>query len=267
MRIGFVGMGKFSRQLLRGWQNRGVVAIDGVRVYARSTASRERLDEALEGVRPDWVDEPAAVADADVVFIAVPPVAVASIVQQLGARLADRLCITFAAGVSLDLFREGLGPAARVIRCMPNTPVRVGAGMTPWARTAPTSDDDVACFERLFDPIGRVIEVEERYLDAITAVSGSGPAYVYHFMEALSRAAVEQGLPQDLAHELVAQTFIGAARMVQVTRLPPEHLAAQVKTPGGTTLAACEVLEQGDLNGLVTRAIAAARRRAGELGS
>ncbi len=204
------------------------------------------------------------------VVLAVKPQAMSDVLEQVGAALVQRkaspLVISIAAGVSTARIESGLPRSARVVRVMPNTPAQVHEGMSVISGGAAATDDDVAAVIRLFSALGDVVVVEERHQDACTAVSGSGPAYVAILVDALARAGVSQGLSREVAQRLALQTVGGTAELLRESGMHPEELVDAVSSPGGTTIAAVAELERLGFRAAVGAAVAAAVRRAGELG-
>jgi len=165
--------------------------------------------------------------------------------------------------VTIEKIRGWLHPTARVVRAMPNTPMQIGTGASVYAGGPNVTKDDLAMVHRVLASAGKAWPVEESQIDTVTALSGSGPAYVFHFLDALIRGAVALGLPKELAKDLAIQTVLGSAQLAAQSPLSPMELAAQVKSPKGTTLAGCAVLEEKDaLNQLMARCLAAAKSRA-----
>jgi pyrroline-5-carboxylate reductase len=161
---------------------------------------------------------------------------------------------------------EACGPKARIIRAMPNTPAMISEGMTALAIGAEIEESEMRCARQIFESVGRVVRVDERFMDAVTGLSGSGPAYVFLMIEAMADGGVKMGLPRETASLLAAQTVLGAARMVLETGDHPARLKDQVASPGGTTIAGLHRLEQGGLRGILIDAVEAATRRSQELG-
>jgi pyrroline-5-carboxylate reductase len=202
-----------------------------------------------------------------VVILGVKPAHVAAVLKEIRpAFTADHLLISIAAGVTLAALQSGLPDGARVIRVMPNTPALVGASASAFAGGAAATSEDLAVAMRLFSAVGLAVQVPENLLDAVTGLSGSGPAFVYMFIEALSDGGVAAGLPRDLATRLAAQTVLGSARMVLETGTHPGALKDMVTSPAGTTIRGVAELEQGKLRGTVINAVRAAAERARELG-
>jgi pyrroline-5-carboxylate reductase len=216
-------------------------------------------------------DNAEVVEASDLVVLAVKPGVAGPALRALevlpaGARLRP-LWISIAAGVPLAALEEGLPRGARVVRAMPNTPSLVGAGATALVANACASETDRALARALFESVGIVWEApSEDLLDAVTGLSGSGPAYVCVFLEALSDAGVRMGLPREAAYALSFQTVLGTARLAQETGRHPADLKDQVTSPGGTTIAGLERLEAGGLRAAVHAAVAAATERSRELG-
>ena len=207
-----------------------------------------------------------AVVSGDVIVLAVKPQVTAAVLKEIGDGLAKRLVISVVAGVRLIRIIEACGPQARVIRAMPNTPAMVGEGMTALAIGPGVGDSEVACARQIFESVGKVVPVDERFMDAVTGLSGSGPAYVFLMIEAMADGGVKMGLPREMASLLAAQTVLGAARMVLETGQHPARLKDQVASPAGTTIAGLHRLEQGGLRGLLIDAVEAATKRSQELG-
>jgi pyrroline-5-carboxylate reductase len=177
----------------------------------------------------------------------------------------DKLVISIMAGIPCVKIEANLAPGCRVIRAMPNTPALIGAGATAVCCGRKASQEDLDCARQIFAMIGVAVSVEEKLMDAITGLSGSGPAYVFTFIEALSDAGVKNGLPRDVATKLAAQTVLGAARMVVETGEHPTLLKEKVTSPGGTTIAGLHALENGSFRGVVMNAVGAACLKSKEL--
>jgi pyrroline-5-carboxylate reductase len=209
-----------------------------------------------------------AVKAADVILLAVKPNVVVTVVQEIGELLSpSQLVISIAAGVRIETIESALRNPVPVVRVMPNTPCLVGQSAAALAAGTHATEKDVEVAVAIFECVGTAIRVEEKLLDAVTGLSGSGPAYVYVFMEALSDAGVRMGLPRDVATRLAAQTVKGAAEMVLQTGKHPAALKDMVTSPGGTTIAGLHELERGKFRATVMNAVEAATKRAREMAS
>jgi pyrroline-5-carboxylate reductase len=237
----------------------------------RITATAKRTERIIELEKAHAIrvitDNVAAAKDADVVVLCVKPQAMAKVVTQI-APVVDpsKLVISIAAGVPIAAIERKLGAKARVVRAMPNTPALVGLGATALSGGEHATDADVAFAQKLFDAVGITTVVEETLLDAVTGLSGSGPAYMFLVIEALSDAGVKVGLSRHVALKLAAQTVLGSARLLIETQQHPGHLKDQVTSPGGTAIAGLHTLEAGGLRTTLIDAVEAATKRAKELG-
>lgn len=266
LRIGFLGGGAMGEALAAGVCAAGVPA-ERIALADPDAARREHLLKR-HGFGVHASNDPLVDAS-DLVVVAVKPGLVRRVLGGL-ASLRDApgrpLWVSIAAGVSLATLEGALPAGARVVRAMPNTPALVGCGATAYVANAAATDRDREAARALFQAVGLAWEApDEALLDAVTGVSGSGPAYVFVLLEALSDAGVRMGLPRDAALALATQTVLGAARLVQETGRHPAALKDQVTSPGGTTIAGLERLEARGFRAAVHEAVAAATRRAREL--
>lgn len=211
-------------------------------------------------------DNRQAVAWADVVILAVKPQALPDVLKEIGPELSRVLVISIAAGVTIRAIGEQASGVRRIVRAMPNTPALVREGMTALAFGSGLSEEDRETARAVFEAVGRVIPVEERLMDAVTGLSGSGPAYVFQAIEALADGGVKMGLPRQTAELLAAQTVLGAAKMVLESGEHPAKLKDRVASPGGTTIAGLHELEQGGFRATLMGAVEAATKRSQELG-
>ena len=262
MKIGFLGAGKMARALAAGLVRSGLVLPGEITVSSRTTDSSRAFVDFLPGTR--WIGENGELLrTADLVVLAIKPQQMAHALPLLRDASAGKLILSLAAGVSLAQLAGWLAPTARIVRAMPNTPMQIGRGASVYAAGANATAEDLDLVGRVLASAGSAWRVEEAQIDAITALSGSGPAYVFHFLDALIRGGVALGLDEKLARELALQTVLGSAELAAQSNLAPLELAAQVKSPRGTTLAGCAVLEENDaLNELMVRCLAAAKARA-----
>lgn len=216
---------------------------------------------------PTLTGTPAEVAAAsDVILLAVKPGDMKALCESLAKVEGSRLFISIAAGLKLADLKVWLGSAQRVIRCMPNTPALVGLGAAAFSRGETVTPEDAALAAKILSSVGIAEEVSEKLLDAVTGLSGSGPAYVYTVIEALADGGVLMGLPRTAALRLAAQTVAGAAQMVLETGKHPAALRDEVTSPGGTTIAAIEALEAHGLRNALIQAVRTATERSQELG-
>ena len=263
--ICFIGGGNMARSLIGGLIADGCPA-GRLRAADPAADQREQL-ERLFGIRT-FADNGAAVEDADVWVLAIKPQVMREVATSLAgaAQAARPLVISIAAGIrSADLDRW-LGGDAAIVRCMPNTPALVQSGATALYATPKVDEDGRELAESILRAVGLTLWLdEEDLMDAVTALSGSGPAYFFLVMEALEAAGERLGLPAESARLLTLQTAFGAAKMALESEEGPEVLRARVTSPGGTTERALQVLEAGELRGLIQEALDAARDRAREL--
>jgi pyrroline-5-carboxylate reductase len=203
---------------------------------------------------------------ADIIVLAVKPQVAASVLTGLEpVASADKLIISIMAGISTGFIEETLTNGVRVVRVMPNTPALVQSAATAISPGRKATDQDLEIAAGIFSLVGTVVTVPEKQMDAVTGLSGSGPAYVFTFIEALADAGVKNGLPRDVAAKLAVQTVLGAARMAAETAEHPALLRERVTSPGGTTIAALHTLERGSFRGLIMDAVDAACKRSKEL--
>jgi pyrroline-5-carboxylate reductase len=265
LRVGFIGCGRMATAIAQGLIKAGFVGRSQITGSDPSPAMREAFTKATGS--PVVAENEAVPAASDVVILAIKPQHMASALKEIAAGIEARhLVISVAAGVPLATMAASLGQNTRLVRVMPNTPCLVGAGAAAFARGSKATDDDAALVERLFSTIGIAMEVTETLLDAVTGLSGSGPAYVFQIIEALSDGGVRCGLPRNISTRLAAQTVLGAARMVLETGEHPGALKDAVASPGGTTIAGLHELERGALRGTLMNAVEAATKRSQELG-
>jgi pyrroline-5-carboxylate reductase len=263
-RWGFIGAGKMATALIRGMIRSGTAAPGAIVASDPVEAARSAL-AAETGVSVHATNEPVAQAS-DVIVLAVKPQSMGQVLADLGSFVtAEHLVISVAAGVSLATLAAGLGGHERLARVMPNTPALVGEGAAGYCLGAGASEADDATVRACLEGVGRTFRVPESLLDAVTGLSGSGPAFVYVMIEALSDGGVRVGLPREVATALAAQTVLGAARMVLETGLHTGTLKDQVTSPGGTTIAGLHALERGGIRAALIDAVEAATRRSAEL--
>lgn len=262
--IAFIGAGNMANALIRGLIRAGTPA-------SRITATVRREEKKLELEKEYGIavafDNLAAAKAADVVVLAVKPQALDKVLKEIAPAIdASKLIISVAAGVPIAALERRLGAGARIVRTMPNTPCLVGAGATALSTGEHATEADLALASSIFLSVGITTVVDESLLDAVTGLSGSGPAYIFLIIEALSDAGVKVGLSRHVALKLAAQTVLGSAKLLIETGQHPGHLKDQVTSPGGTAIAGLHTLEAGGLRTTLMDAVEAATRRAKQLG-
>jgi pyrroline-5-carboxylate reductase len=268
--IAFLGAGSMARAVLAGLLKPGVTVEGGIRVTNRTAAKAAELADT-EGVTAyaTEVDADAnlkAIDGAEIVIIAVKPYMVADLLAEIGSSLAPgTLVLSVAAGVTIDTFESLLPETVHVIRTMPNTPAVVGMAVTGISAGTRSSEADLALTSALFATVGDVLVVPESKLDALSTISGSGPAYVFYLIEQLTEAAISKGFTPEEAAVMVNGTFLGASALLAVSDKSPSELRRQVTSPSGTTERAVWELEKGGLKELFDTATDAALARAREL--
>jgi pyrroline-5-carboxylate reductase len=265
MRIAFIGGGHMTTSLIGGLRARGTAPQD-LFVCDPVAAQLERLQFDF-GVRTTQVNA-LSVRDADLVVLAVKPQDMAAAARSIAAELATRrrIVVSIAAGIRIANLLQWLGSGTPIVRTMPNRPALIGAGITAACAGPDVGHEERGAVERVLSTAGPLVWLDdESQMDAVTAVSGSGPAYFFLLVEALEDAGTALGLPRDTARRLAAYTALGAGRMVTEATDPPSQLREQVTSQGGTTAAALAVLERADLRGIFAEAIGAATRRSVEL--
>lgn len=264
-RIGFLGAGKMATALAKGWLTAGLTRTDHVLASDPFPQACEAFQAATKA---HTTPKNLAVVDkSDVIVLAVKPQTMKALLAEIKPALTDRhLVISIAAGVPLQLLADGLGASCRLVRVMPNTPCLVGSCAAGYSPSDAARPEDLALVDQLFNTIGRAFRLPEHLLDAVTGLSGSGPAYVFVIIEALSDGGVRMGLPRDVATVLAAETVLGSAKMLLDTKEHPGTLKDMVASPGGTTIAGLHALERGGLRAALMDAVEAATRRSQELG-
>jgi pyrroline-5-carboxylate reductase len=259
-RLLIVGGGRMGEALLGGLLSAGWAQASELAVSEKLSHVRAALADRHRGVAVA-----AAPVDADGTLMAVKPDDAEEACRQI-AELGPERLLSIVTGVPVERMEGWLGEGAAVVRAVPNTPALVGAGATAIAAGHQAGESELSWAEHILGSVGRVVRVPEHLLDAVTGLSGSGPAYVYLLVEALVEAGVLNGLTWDLSRDLVVQTVLGSARMLEETGQRPESLRSAVVSPGGTTAAGLAVLESRAVRGAILEAVAAATDRAHQLG-
>lgn len=264
-RFAFIGAGNMAEALVRGLLASGSVRPEDIVISNRRRDKAERNAERW-GVRAA-PDNAACVAGADVVMLCVKPQAMRAALEPLGRDIPrEALVVSVAAGIPTHAIEAHLQEGARVVRAMPNTCAIVRQSATAIAGGAVATETDLALAKEVFDQVGRTVVVEEHHLDAVTGLSGSGPAYIFLIIDALADASVKVGLARDIGLELAAQTVLGSAQLLLQTGEHPGRLKDQVTSPGGTAIAGLHTLEAGGLRTTLINAVENATRRSRELG-
>ncbi|HEX5696555.1 MAG TPA: pyrroline-5-carboxylate reductase [Acidimicrobiia bacterium] len=261
--VAILGVGAIGEALFTGLKRAGWAAGDLALCVRREDRATELAKRSRSLITMDPIE---AIENRDVVVVSVKPRDVPAILEQLKMRVGKtQMILSLAAGITTATFEAKLGAVA-VVRAMPNTPALVGEGVTGIAKGAYANGDHIKRATEILGAVGTVSVLDEALLDAVTAVSGTGPAYVFLMAEALTEAAVREGLPRDIAESFVHQTIRGAGHLLTDTESSPAELRSQVTSPGGTTAAAVHVLEERGFRALVEDAVRAAARRSAELG-
>lgn len=263
-RIAIVGGGAMGSALLKGLLENGVVEASQVTV---AEVDAQRAAGLREQYQVETVSSPAELQGAGLLILAVKPADAPSAAREAAAGLSpEGLVISLAAGVRTAILARVLPQGQPLVRAMPNTPALIGQGAAALAAGEFASPEHMALARRVFEAVGQVVETPEKLMDAVTGLSGSGPAYVFLFIEALADAGVAQGLNRADSLALAAATTAGAAELLISSGDHPAKLKDMVTSPGGTTIAGLHVLENGGFKGLIMDAVAAATRRSKELG-
>ncbi len=263
-KIAFLGGGNMAEALIKGMLSADVAKSHQMIVADTSPARLDYLKKY--NINPAKSNQE-AVREAEVVLLCVKPQVIDAVLAEIAvAADSSKLVISIAAGITIDRMEKVLTANPRIIRVMPNTPALVLSGAAGLAKGSNTTNEDMAVALEIFGAVGRAVVVDEKLLDAVTGLSGSGPAFVFTVIEALSDAGVKVGIPRPLALELAAQTVFGSAKMVLETREHPAKLRDMVTSPGGTTIAGMHELEKGKLRAVLMNAVEAATNRSKELG-
>lgn len=266
--LGILGAGNMAEAIARGVMRAGILQAGQI---IASDVSAQRREVFGGQLRIRAVEDNREVASqSTVLLLSVKPQMMAKLLEEIApSATADSLIVSIAAGISSRFIESRLGESKpwRVIRTMPNTPMLVGEGMVALSRGKHATAQDALRARRMFESAAEVIEVPEDQLDAVTAVSGSGPAYFFYLVEQMIRAAIELGISPEHARQLSIKTAVGAAKMLSTSHESPQELRRRVTSPGGTTQAAITHLESNDVAGEIIGAIKAAEKRGKELGS
>jgi pyrroline-5-carboxylate reductase len=269
-KIAFIGSGNMAEALISSLIDSSVFNPDNILC---SDISKKRLEYVHNNYNIHTSSDNIDVAQkADIIILSVKPQIILKVLDQISETVdSSKLIISIAAGISLDIIQKALSKEGdktfRLIRAMPNTPALVQAGATALTKGADASENDLKAAFEIFSAVGKAVEVNEDLMDAVTGLSGSGPAYVFLIIEALADAGVKVGLPKDISMTLSVQTVFGAAKLASESGDDPAKLKDMVTSPGGTTIAGINSLEEGNLKAVLINAVEAATQRSRELGS
>ncbi len=263
-KIGFLGGGRMAEALVRGILQGGLVSGEDIHIVDPDS-SRCRL--MAETYKVSASTEYTPIWECDIIIFAVKPQVMGSLLDECRPHISPRhLLISIAAGIPLQFMEQRLVEGCRVVRVMPNTPALVLAGASALSPGQTVSDEDLALAKEIFDAVGISVVMAESYLDAVTGLSGSGPAYVFAFLEALIEAGLKVGLARDDAEKLAQQTILGSIQLALETGEHPAQLKAMVTSPGGTTISGLHELEKAGFKAGIMNAVEAATNRSRELG-
>ena len=263
MKVGFIGSGNMAQAMIQGMLHAVVLSPQDIIISAPSQATRDKMASLGVSVTPDNKQ----VAQSDIVFLTVKPYLYRDVIGEIASSIRpETIIVTVAPGIRFEQLRTWFERPVKVIRTMPNTPALVAAGVTGYCRNDQATDDEMEQVVRLLESFSRTVAVKESLMEAVSGLSGSGPAYVFMIIESMAQAGIQAGLPQKQAIELAAQTVFGAAKMVLESNVAPATLRDQVCSPGGATIEGVRVMEQKGVRSGVMEAVIAGMERAKELG-
>lgn len=263
-KLGIIGIGQMAEAIVKGVLKSNFLRKDEIIASGRRD---ERLDFIAEEIGIDVTKDNSEVFNkSEVVILAVKPQNLTELVENMSISNKNVLIISIMVAVTTSKIEELLGDIA-IVRVMPNTPALIGEGMTVLSKNKRATDEQIKIAQNIFDQIGKTIIIPEDLIDAVTGLSGSGPAYVYQFIEALADGGVLVGLPRQMAYDLAVQTIIGAAKMIEETGMHPGELKDKVASPKGTTIEGIRVLEKNSFRGVVMEAVEASYLKAKNIGS
>lgn len=261
--LAFIGSGRMANAILAGLLKQNLTSPQQV----RCTGARDGTAEAMaaqHGITATF-DLSELISSADWIILACKPQQFSELPRELARLSTNRRVLSILAGTPLARLHQSFPEAAQIVRAMPNTPGQIGAGITAFATLRPPPESEKTAIHNILGAMGQVVEVPEEQLDAVTGLSGSGPAYVFAFIEALRDAGIAAGLQEDIAARLALQTVKGAAALLEADPVGPAEHRQRVSSPGGTTLAGLDVLRDADLPGILRQTVLAARDRSREL--
>lgn len=264
MNVGIIGCGKMGQALTMGALRSGALKSEELFLFDIFPTAVEALAAESKGKAVDSLET--LIEKSEALIVCVKPAQVTEVLEKVKNSSGSHLVLSIAAGVALQKMEAAASDKTRVIRIMPNTPALVGLGASAYTLGKNATDEDSAFTEKLLSSVGIVEKVPESLMDAVTGLSGSGPAYIYTMIEALADGGLLKGLPRDQALRLATQTVLGTAQMVSESNLLPAELRDRVTSPGGTTIAGLAALEKGNFRSTVISAVSTATERSQELG-
>ncbi|MBV5122628.1 pyrroline-5-carboxylate reductase [Bacillus halotolerans] len=263
-KIGFVGAGSMAEAMINGFLQSGITKPENI--YITNRSNEERLNELKEmyGVRP-CRDKSEFFTQTDIVVLAFKPKDAAESIDSIRSYMKDQLVISVLAGLTIETIQHYFGRKLAVIRVMPNTSAAIRKSATGFSVSAEASQDDITAATALLETIGDATLVEEQHLDAVTAIAGSGPAYVYRYIEAMEKAAQKVGLDEETAKKLILQTMAGATDMLRQSGKQPAQLRREITSPGGTTEAGLRALTEARFEEAIIHCIEETAKRSAEI--
>ena len=263
-RIGLIGAGQMATALACGWIRTGLLRAENLLASDPSEEARKRFTQATQA--PTAASNLLVLQQTQVIVLAIKPQQAGGVLEEMRGKVkAHQLVLSVVAGLRVEKLQQALGSGTRIVRVMPNTPCLVGSGVSAYCLGPAATESDARLTAQLFGAVGQTYRVQEAWMDAVTGLSGSGPAYGFVILEALADAGVRLGLPREVAVGLAAHTLLGAAQMVITTGEHPAVLKDRVASPGGTTMMGLYALERGGLRAALIEAVEAAARRSAEL--
>lgn len=265
-KIGFIGAGTMGKTIINGLINSNFISGENITASEISAEVAERVSQDLN--IPVITDNNKLVKKSDIIILCTKPFVIKNVLEGIKESLSEeKLVISIAAGVSTGLIESALNKKAAVIRAMTNTPSITGEGMTAICKGTYANEEQMIFAKELFSRLGRCIAVDEKHIDTVTGISGSGPAFFYTIIEAIANAGIKRGLPKQTAIELAAQTALGAAKMVIESGKSPETLINDVTTPGGCTIVGLQVLKDNKIDEILSKTIEKTAESASGLGT
>ena len=265
MKLGIIGAGNMGSSILKGIVTSNFLSGESISVFDLHEEKTEKLVKKYNIKKAK--DENQAVKESNIFILAVKPNIVSKVLQKIKDELSEKtIILSIAAGISINFIENIIGDNKKIIRAMPNTPAQIMEGMTAVSFNKNIEESEKKIIFELLNSFGKSIEIEEKLMHVYTGISGSLPAYVFVFMEALADGGVLEGMPRDKAYEVIAQTVSGSAKMMQETGKHPGILKDEVTSPGGTTIAALKVLEEGKFRGIVMESVKACTEKSKEMG-